>query len=282
MSATLTVDQDNDSSDYGCSGKPGHSRCSRALTDDDFVYGGTTYDIQQLTWNSSSNRLELGLATGGLAVTGFKIQTDLSSLTLNVGGTTFAFNASTGTSNLVYWSHDPAKDWKDGQTISVSLTAPRPPSSKPAKPTRLKATAGDAQVELSWFDQRDSTIAKHQYRQKDGRADWGSWTDIPNSASGGTNATSYTVTGLNNGTAYQFRIRAVNALGHSEESDVAGPVTPVAVPPVITGRAITSDPGDDRTYHLGESIEITFTFSEAVFVAGGKPHVALRVAPGIR
>ena len=39
------------------------------------------------------------------------------------------------------------------------------------------------------------------------------WTAIPGSASGETNATSYTVTGLTNGVNYRFRIRATNSLG---------------------------------------------------------------------
>ena len=39
------------------------------------------------------------------------------------------------------------------------------------------------------------------------------WTDIPDSGAGGTNATSYTVTGLTNNAEYDFRIRAMNSVG---------------------------------------------------------------------
>ena len=47
------------------------------------------------------------------------------------------------------------------------------------------------------------------------------WTDVPNSATGETNATSYTVTGLTNGAEHSFRIRATNGAGASPASDPA-------------------------------------------------------------
>ena len=99
---------------------------------------------------------------------------------------------------------------------------------KPSKPTLFQAKARDTQVALSWTDPSDSSITKYQYRQKTGSGAYGSWTDIQSSAPGGSNATSYTVTSLSNGTEYRFRLRAVNAQGNGPESDEAGPVTPKA------------------------------------------------------
>ena len=51
--------------------------------------------------------------------------------------------------------------------------------------------------------------------------------------------------------------------------------------PWVTGVAITSDPGDDDVYALGETIEVTATFSEAVDVdtTGGTPRLKARMAP---
>ena len=51
--------------------------------------------------------------------------------------------------------------------------------------------------------------------------------------------------------------------------------------PLVTGVAITSNPGDDDTYALGETIQVTATFSEAVNVdtTGGTPRLGIRMAP---
>ena len=66
------------------------------------------------------------------------------------------------------------------------------------------------------------------------------WTTVPDSAAGATNATSYTVTGLTNGSDYAFRIRATNSAGTGPASDA---VTVFLGPPVQpTG--LTATPGD--------------------------------------
>ena len=51
--------------------------------------------------------------------------------------------------------------------------------------------------------------------------------------------------------------------------------------PWVTGVAITSDPGDDDTYALGDTIQVTATFSEAVDVdtTSGTPYLKIRMAP---
>ena len=96
-----------------------------------------------------------------------------------------------------------------------------------AAPTNFTATAGNAQVMLSWdAPATGSGVTKHQYRQKT-TGSYGSWTDIPNSAEDGANEASHTVTGLTNGTAYTFELRAVKDSTNSDAAE-AGPVTPMA------------------------------------------------------
>ncbi|MCY4479700.1 MAG: fibronectin type III domain-containing protein, partial [Rhodospirillales bacterium] len=201
-SATLTVDED--AGYYGCDNDHGtQADCSTALDDDDFDYGGKSYTVGVVFWNSNDDQFSIGFGAFGAAT-----KTALGSLTMNVDGTALAVSDSAVGVSDIFWTFDPDPDWVDGGTVTLSLTAP---VSKPAKPTGLTATVGDQRAELSWTDPSDSSITKYQYQKKAGSAAWDtSWTDIPSSAPGEMNATSYTVTGLTNGTAYRFRIRAVN------------------------------------------------------------------------
>ncbi len=101
--------------------------------------------------------------------------------------------------------------------------------SSPGKPDSLAATAGDAQVTLTWDDQSgDANADSWQYRQRpSGSASWGSWTDISNSDN---TTTAYTVAaGLANGTTYEFQIRAIGVGFDGAESDIVT-ATPKAAP----------------------------------------------------
>ena len=53
---------------------------------------------------------------------------------------------------------------------------------------------------------------------------------------------------------------------------------PVVTAPAVSGVEVTSQAGDDATYALGESIEVTLTFSEAVVVTG-TPGLAIDMDP---
>ncbi len=94
----------------------------------------------------------------------------------------------------------------------------------PLKPAGLAGAAGSGSVTLSWTDPDNPTITKWQVRRKAGSGEWGEWEDIPGSGAG---TTSHEVSGLTNGTAYQFEVRAVNGAGNG-----AGPDAPVTATPV--------------------------------------------------
>ena len=96
---------------------------------------------------------------------------------------------------------------------------------------------------LTWTDPKNSSITRWKFRRKDGNNAWGAWTPI---ASSGASTTTHTVTQLTNGTAYQFRVRAVNATGDGEISDTVT-ATPEAFPPAPTGLTAT---GGNRTVTL--------------------------------
>ena len=109
----------------------------------------------------------------------------------------------------------------------------------PAAPMNLSAAPDDGQVTLSWTNPANNTITKYQYRRKTDTGTYGSWADIPNS---GDTTTSYTVTGLTNGTEYTFGVRAVNAGGNGAASTVTA--TPAPVPAAPTN--LKAEVGDRR------------------------------------
>ena len=110
-------------------------------------------------------------------------------------------------------------------------------SAAPSAPTNLMAEPAPDKtpqlaVDLSWTAPNSdggSAITSHQYRYKVGSGSFGSWTTIDNSAANGTNATSFTVTGLPATSAapivFMFEVRAINANGNGAESDPAATAT---------------------------------------------------------
>ena len=278
-SATLTVDYASSrdgSPAYGCdngsSGGPALDNCSTStvLTDDDFDYptGGTTYTIDRLNHNAGGTPLYLGFS----GVTAAAAKTALTGLTLTVGSgmsaKAFAIADATAPStsgSALSWS-SAGLSWSDGDTVSLSLTAPA--AAKPAKPAGLTATAGNAKVDLSWTDPSDSSITKYRYRQKEGSKAWGSWTDIPSSSA---TTTSYTVTGLKNGTAYRFRIRAVNAAGEGPQSAVAEatPAAATTTTPTPSGAVWSATLTVQATSNYGGCTACSTRLTQDKFTHGG-------------
>jgi hypothetical protein len=90
----------------------------------------------------------------------------------------------------------------------------------PGSPTNLSATAGNAQATLSWSaptNNGGSAITGYTIKYSNG-------TFVTTTGAG---TTSYTVTGLTNGTSYTFIVTANNSVGSSTPSSFPS-VTPVA------------------------------------------------------
>ena len=150
------------------------------------------------------------------------------------------------------------------------------PRAVPAKPTGLTATAISAtRVNLSWTSPNDSTITSWQYRYKlTSASSYGEWTTISGS---GATTTSAAVSSLTASTAYEFRIRAVNANGPSVASDLASALT-VDNP---TARITSTNPASLTEYNL-DGAKLTVTLTNTTFVTVLPPAkpvgVAARVA----
>ena len=133
----------------------------------------------------------------------------------------------------------------NGQDVIHRLTV----LSAPTVPTGLTATPGDGQVGLSWSPPAEpgGTITAYRVLRNG--------TQVHQTASGGV--TGVTITGLTNGVAGTFTVRAVNVAGEGPAS--AGEVaTPVGAPPApnLTAAtpgngqvAPTSDGGSPITAH---------------------------------
>ncbi len=87
------------------------------------------------------------------------------------------------------------------------VTVNDPPA--PAAPAGLSAAAGDGRAVLSWTDPSNAAIGGYEFRQRTppDTGSWGTWTAIAGSTAA---TTTHTVTGLTNGTAYGFEVRAVS------------------------------------------------------------------------
>ncbi len=111
------------------------------------------------------------------------------------------------------------------------LAAPSAAQNVPTTVTDLSAAGTNRKVTLSWSPARiiGSDIIKYQYRWKTGGS-YGDWMDIFGS-DGDTKR--HTVTGLMNGTAYTFQVRAVGSEGEAGNSNEAT-ATPKAVPDAPT------------------------------------------------
>ena len=143
----------------------------------------------------------------------------------------------------------------------------------------LKAEAGHQKVTLTWDAASDAEKAKiTRYEVQQGTSFSGlgevAWSAIADSNS---ETNTHTVTGLTNGTAYYFRIRAAGPGG----AGLASPTVSSRPLPEVTNIAITSNPKSGDTYGADEKIEVTATFSEAMTVTG-VPFLRLTVGGSVQ
>ena len=148
----------------------------------------------------------------------------------------------------------------------------------PAAPRGLAAAPGrdGRSVALSWT--RSPTAARYQYRL--GRLEQtmaGGWLDIPDSGRGAANRRSFTVHGVERVWEIKAQLRAVSASGQAGAASAEARV-PAARPRVLDeGVALTSDPGEDGRYAIGDRIEVAVRMSRPVRHEGAAPTVRLQI-----
>ena len=144
--------------------------------------------------------------SGGAALTHYEYELDLSETWTSTGGKAPSYTVTGLTNGQSYTFRVRAVNSAGPSAASGSQSA-TPTTTAPEALQSLSFTPGDGQVTLRWrapANDGGEPITHYEYEQ-DGSGTWIS--------TGGT-ATSHTVTGLNNGQTYMFRVRAVNTLGN--------------------------------------------------------------------
>ena len=184
----------------------GNAQVALAWTGEDST--ATGYKVEQAT-----------KAEGPWAPTATQPSGTTTSLTvagLNNGTTYFFRVRATGAAGTV------PSSW----VTSIGVAPVRTPT-PPGKPGAPVVSAGDAQVRVSW-SAVTATPAVDRYVLSYSK-DSGSWVTIPSFFT----STTYTHTGLTNGSSYRYRVRAGSSDGlggWSDPSSSASPVAPVSKP----------------------------------------------------
>ena len=157
-------------------------------------------------------------------------------------------------------------------TVAVAATVPSAPQS-------MTVTSGSQIQELdaSWqapSSNGGSAVTGYKLQWKEAADSWDTEADVSEATETGT---THTIPGLTGGVEYAVRVIASNTAGDGPASaEAAG--TPAggtsqqqtgdSTSPTVSSIAITSDPGSDEVYAIGDAIQITVTFSSDVTVTG--------------
>jgi len=185
-----------------------------------------------LTWTASSGATSYNVYRGTTA--------GGESATAIATGITTASYTNTGLTNgTAYYYKVKAVNSAGSSGYSNEANATPSAPTAPAAPTGLSATAGNAQVSLSWTASSGAT----SYNVYRGTTAGG---ESATAIATGITSTSYTNTGLTNGTAYFYKVKAVNGAGTSGYSNEASatPASGGSVPSAPTG--VTATAGDSQ------------------------------------
>ncbi len=151
------------------------------------------------------------------------------------------------------------------QASAMPASTPPPVPTAPAAPTSLAATTGNLQISLTWTASSGAT----SYHVKRATTSGGPYAQVA-----ALSGTSYTNTGLTNGTTYFYVVSAVSATGESANSTQAS-ATPAAAPTADV--TITVD--STKRHPISPWI---YGLNFYTGVAGAPPHLTLDRAGGNR
>lgn len=178
-------------------------------------------------------------SNGGSPVTGYTVTSNPAGGTDSNAGTTAASHTITGLTNGTAYTFTVVATNAKGSGTTSSASNSVIPVTVPGAPTVVAATAGNAQA----------TVTFTAPTSNGGSAITG-YTVTSNPAGGtdsnaGSTATSHTITGLTNSTAYTFTVVATNAKGSSAASAASNSATPQATIPGAPTK-VTAVPGNSQ------------------------------------
>lgn len=202
---------------------------------------------QNFTATPSNRRVDLSwtapASDGGAAIIRYEVSGNNGAIWLTASSSTA--HAFIGLYNGQTYSFKVRAISSAGNGAEASATAT--PRTVPTAPLNCTTAPGDGQVVLSWtapLTDGGSDITSYQVSGDGGAI----WTDVGL-------GTSHTFTGLTNGTAYTFIVRAVNGAGDGAAESATA--TPMAAPagPGVTPASLDITTGSTGTFtvSLGES-----------------------------
>ncbi len=187
-----------------------------------------------LSWSAPNSN-------GGGTISDYKIYRGTAT-----NGETFLVDAGTGLSytdtgvsngQTYYYQISAVNEAGEGDRSNELSATPKAPASVPGAPTLSSASAGNAQVSLSWTAPSDGGSAITSYKLYRGTTANGEslLKDVGN-------VLTYTDTGLNNGQVYYYKVSAVNNVGEGSGSNElsATPVAPKTAPAAPTLTSATA------------------------------------------
>ncbi|MBU6240488.1 MAG: fibronectin type III domain-containing protein, partial [Acidobacteria bacterium] len=188
-----------------------------------------------VTWSAPSSDGGSGIASYQVRYRVAGTSTELG--TVNVAAPRTAATVS-GLTNGTAYEFVVAAVNANGAGADSAWSASVTPAELPNSPSGLTATAGNAQVSLSWTAPAGNGSAVQSYKVEMSANGGVSWTTIEAANA----ATTYIATGLTNGTTYVFRVSATNAVGTGVYGSLAA-ATPATVATAPTNLAIATGDG---------------------------------------